>query len=188
MSTSGTVISVIETQPAGARLSVVKITTDQPGLYGYGCATFTQRADLVKPAVERYLKPLLMGKTTDRIEDIWQTCYDSSYWKNGPVLNNAISGVDEALWDIKGRQVGLPVYQLVGGKCREAAECFATIGGDAKTIVERAKQMLLQDDRPVCEIAAVLGFCDQSHLTRTFRRLTGLTPREFARRHAASVD
>src|ERR1700748_3289753 len=77
-------ISVIETQPAGTRLTVVKITTDQDGLYGYGCATFTQRAELVRPAVERYLKPLLMGKTTDRIEDIWHTCYDSSYWKNGP--------------------------------------------------------------------------------------------------------
>ena len=65
-------ISVIECQPAGVRLTVVKITTDQDGLYGYGCATFTQRADLVKPAVERYLKPFLLGKTTDRIEDIWQ--------------------------------------------------------------------------------------------------------------------
>ena len=134
-------ISVIETQPAGVRLTVVKITTDQDGLYGYGCATFTQRADLVKPAVEKYLKPLLLGRTTDRIEDIWQTCYDSSYWKNGPVLNNAISGIDEALWDIKGRQAGLPVYQLAGGKCREAAECFASLGGEASAIVARAKQM-----------------------------------------------
>src|SRR5580704_10016703 len=78
-------IRVIEGQPAGVRLTVVKITTDQAGLYGYGCATFTQRADLVKPAVEKYLKPFLLGKTTDRIEDIWQSCYDSSYWKNGPV-------------------------------------------------------------------------------------------------------
>jgi mannonate dehydratase len=108
-------ISVIECQPEGARLTVVKITTDQDGLYGYGCGTFTQRADLVKPAVERYLKPFLMGKTADRIDDIWQSCYDSSYWKNGPVLNNAISGIDQALWDIKGRQAGMPVYQLAGG-------------------------------------------------------------------------
>ncbi len=100
-------ISVIECQPAGVRLTVVKITTDQDGLYGYGCATFTQRADLVKPAVEKYLKPFLLNKTTDRIEDIWQSCYDSSYWKNGPVLNNALSGIDQALWDIKGRQAGM---------------------------------------------------------------------------------
>ena len=109
-------ISVIECEPQGVRLTVVKITTDQDGLYGYGCATFTQRADLVKPAVEKYLKPFLLGKTTDRIEDIWQSCYDSSYWKNGPVLNNAISGIDQALWDIKGRQAGMPVYQLAGGQ------------------------------------------------------------------------
>jgi len=108
-------ISVIECAPAGVRLTVVKITTDQDGLYGYGCATFTQRADLVRPAVEKYLKPLLLNKTTDRIEDIWQACYDSSYWKNGPVLNNAISGIDQALWDIKGRQAGMPVYQLAAG-------------------------------------------------------------------------
>src|SRR5215831_5885552 len=122
-------VSVIECQPAGVRLTVVKITTDQDGLYGYGCATFTQRADLVKPAVERYLKPLLMNHTVDKIEDIWQACYDSSYWKNGPVLNNAISGVDQALWDIKGRQAGMPVYQLAGGKCREAVDTYTHASG-----------------------------------------------------------
>ena len=122
-------VSVIECQPAGLRLTVVKILTDQDGLYGYGCGTFTQRADLVAPAVERYLKPFLVGKTTDRIEDIWQSCYDSSYWKNGPILNNAISGVDQALWDIKGRQAGMPVYQLAGGKCRDAADTYAHADG-----------------------------------------------------------
>ena len=133
-------ISVIECQPAGVRLTVVKITTDQDGLYGYGCATFTQRADLVKPAVEKYLKPFLLGKTTDRIEDIWQSCYDSSYWKNGPVLNNAISGVDQALWDIKGRQAGMPVYQLAGGKCREAVDAYAHAdGAEFQEVVESAK-------------------------------------------------
>ncbi len=143
-------IGVIECQPAGARLSVVKIATNQDGLYGYGCATFTQRADLIKPAVEKYLKPLLLGRTTDRIEDIWQTCYDSSYWKNGPVLNNAISGIDQALWDIKGRQAGMPVYQLLGGKCREAARCFATVrGADPKAVVDRAKQFAAQGFRHV---------------------------------------
>ena len=143
-------ISVIETEPAGTRLTVVKIITDQDGLYGYGCATFTQRADLVKPAVERYLKPFLLGKTTDRIEDIWQSCYDSSYWKNGPVLNNALSGIDQALWDIKGRQAGMPVYQLAGGKCREAVDTYAHADGpDYKNVVAAAKQYLAQGFRNV---------------------------------------
>lgn len=143
-------ISVIETAPAGVRLTVVKITTDQDGLYGYGCATFTQRADLVRPAVERYLKPLLIGKTTDRIEDIWHTAYYSSYWKNGPILNNAISGVDQALWDIKGRQAGMPVYQLLGGKCREAVDCYGhASGGEIQQVIDSAKGYIAQGFRHV---------------------------------------
>ncbi len=143
-------IGVIECQPAGVRLTVVKITTDQDGLYGYGCATFTQRADLVKPAVERYLKPFLVGKSTDRIEDIWQSCYDSSYWKNGPVLNNALSGIDQALWDIKGRQAGMPVYELAGGKCREAVDTYTHAdGADYQATVENAKRFMSQGWRHV---------------------------------------
>src|SRR5512136_733718 len=141
-------ISVITTQPFGVRLIVVKITTDQDGLYGYGCATFTQRADLVVPAVEKYLRPLLVGRPADRIEDTWQLCYNSSYWRNGPVLNNAISGGDQALWDIKGRQTGLPVYQLLGGKCREAAASYTSVGGnDAAQIVDGARKAMAQGYR-----------------------------------------
>ncbi len=143
-------IQVIETAPAGVRLTVVKILTDQNGLYGYGCGTFTQRADLVKPAVERYLKPLLLGHPVDKIEDTWQMCYDSSYWKNGPVLNNAISGVDQALWDIKGRQAGMPVYELVGGKCREAADTYAhASGNEIQQCVDQAKRYMQQGFRHV---------------------------------------
>ncbi|HSW51400.1 MAG TPA: enolase C-terminal domain-like protein [Bryobacteraceae bacterium] len=143
-------VGVITCQPSGVRLIVVKIITDQAGLYGYGCATFTQRADLVVPAVEKYLKPLLVGRPADRIEDAWQMMYNSSYWRNGPVLNNAISGVDQALWDIKGRQAGLPVYQLLGGKCREAAASYASVGGaEVSRIVEGARKAMAQGYRHI---------------------------------------
>jgi mannonate dehydratase len=143
-------ISVIATAPAGLRLVVVKVTTDQDGLYGYGCATFTQRADLVVPAVEKYLKPFLVGKPADRIDDTWQACYNSSYWRNGPVLNNAISGVDMALWDIKGRQAGMPVYQLLGGKCREAADCYGhASGSEIPEVLDSARRWMEQGFRHV---------------------------------------
>jgi mannonate dehydratase len=143
-------VQVIATAPAGLRLTVVKILTDQDGLYGYGCGTFTQRADLVNAAVERYLRPFLTGKPADRIDDIWQACYNSSYWRNGPVLNNAISGVDQALWDIKGRQAGMPVYQLLGGKCREAADCYThAAGAEIPQVIESARRFMEQGFRHV---------------------------------------
>src|SRR6201992_4341765 len=143
-------ISVIECEPAGTRLTVVKITTDQDGLYGYGCATFTQRADLVVPAVEKYLKPFCIGKPADRIEDLWNAMYASSYWRNGPVLNNAISGVDQALWDIKGRQANMPVYQLLGGKVREAADLYGHAeGAEIANTIDSAKRFIAQGFRHV---------------------------------------
>jgi len=143
-------VQVIATAPAGLRLVVVKVVTDQDGLYGYGCGTFTQRADLVLPAVERYIKPFLVGRPADRIDDTWQALYNSSYWRNGPVLNNAISGVDMALWDIKGRQAGMPVYQLLGGKLREAADCYAhASGAEIEETIDRGRALMEQGFRHV---------------------------------------
>ena len=87
-------IKTILTAPNGIRLVVVKVETTEPGLAGWGCATFTQRALVVETAIEKYLKPFLLGRNVDEIEDIWQSSYVSSYWRNGPVLFNAMSGVD----------------------------------------------------------------------------------------------
>ena len=141
-------IKTILTQPAGSRLIVVKITTSEPGLYGIGCATFTQRFRAVHTAIEEHLKPFLIGRDVDRIEETWQMSMVHSYWRNGPVLNNAISGVDQALWDIKGKRAGMPVYQLLGGKCREAAACYAHAGGSApEEVVDSIRDFMEQGYR-----------------------------------------
>ena len=151
-------VRAILTAPNKIRLVVVKVSTSEPGLYGLGCATFTQRAELVQVAVEKYLKPFLIGRDPDEIEDVWQASYVSSYWRNGPVLFNAMSGVDIALWDIKGKRAGMPVYQLLGGKCRSAAALYAhTRGRDAKEVEDAVRLAMARGYRHVRVQVAVPG-------------------------------
>ena len=143
-------ITTILTAPNRVRLVVVKISTSEPGLFGLGCATFTQRAYTVQTAVEKYLKPFLIGRNADEIEDVWQSSYVSSYWRNGPVLFNAMSGVDMALWDIKGKRANMPVYQLLGGKCRFAADLYAHVSGrDVKQVEDGVRRAMERGFRHV---------------------------------------
>jgi len=140
-----TMVRAILTAPYGINLVIVKVETDQDGLYGIGCATFTQRAHTVVSAIEEYLDPFCKGKNAANIEDIWQTAYQSSYWRNGPILNNALSGIDQALWDIKGKMAGMPVYDLLGGKTRFAVDTYTHASGkstaEVMDDVEKYKEM-----------------------------------------------
>ncbi len=128
---------LIQASAATTRFIIVKVITSEPGLYGLGCATFTQRFRAVASAIEDALKPFAVGREVSRIEEFFQMAMVHGSWRNGPVLNNAVSGIEQALWDIKGKVAGMPVYDLLGGKCREAAAVYAHADGrDPQEVVD----------------------------------------------------
>jgi mannonate dehydratase len=133
-----TAVRTIVTAPEGTPLVVVRVDTNVDGLFGLGCATFTQRWRSVVPYVEEHLARLVVGRYPGDIEDITRLARISSYWRDGGVANNALAGLDMALWDIAGKRAGLPVHELVGGKARAAADTYIHAGG--ATIEETIEQ------------------------------------------------
>ncbi len=113
----------------GRNFVTVKIETDE-GIYGLGDATLNGREMAVVAYLEEHIKPCLIGKDAHRIEDIWQYLYKGAYWRGGPVTMAAIAAVDMALWDIKGKVAGMPVYQLLGGKSRGKIKVYAHANGE----------------------------------------------------------
>ena len=143
-------VRVILTAPQGINLIVVKVETTEAGLYGLGCATFAYREKAVACMVEEYLKPLLVGRDVANIEDLWQLMNNNSYWRNGPVENNAISGVDMALWDIKGKMAGMPVYDLLGGKSRQGVAVYRHASGrELSEVLENVQKFKEQKVRHI---------------------------------------
>ncbi|MBI5876610.1 MAG: starvation-sensing protein RspA [Chloroflexi bacterium] len=176
-----TKVRTILTAPDGIALVIVKVETDQPGLYGLGCATFTQRPTLVARAVEEYLAPLLRGRDPRNIDDLWHLMMVNSYWRNGPVLNNAVAGVDMALWDIKGKVAGMPVYDLLGGKCREAAMVYRHADGrDKQEVLDNVLKYRAEGARAVrCQMGGYGGRAQdiRKHNARPSRKAPQATHR-----------
>jgi mannonate dehydratase len=137
-------VSVITVAPGGFPHQVVKVTTDQPGLHGYGDASamgLGAGGKLLEPYVEQYIKRFAVNKPVDRIEQLWQMLYTGQYFKNDHIMMCGIAGVCDALWDINGRLANMPVHRLVGGKCREAADTYVGASGvDPRTFVDNSKK------------------------------------------------
>ena len=142
---------VITTSAGGNyRWIFLKIITSEDGLYGIGSANNNYQAYAVVAALEQHLIPFLIGKNPDQIEDLWQSAHLRTYWRNGPVNNNALSAMDMALWDIKGKRAGMPVYELLGGKVRDAVPCYDhAAGNDVEAAVAAVEKSMANGYRHV---------------------------------------
>lgn len=141
-------ITKIETFQVPPRWLFLKVSTDSD-IVGWGEPIVEGRASTVEAAVHE-LEEYLIGKNPLRIEDIWQTLYRGGFYRGGPILMSAISGVDQALWDIKGKYFSVPIYELLGGYVRDYVEVYSWVGGDNPVeVVEEAKSRWDQGYRSI---------------------------------------
>jgi galactonate dehydratase len=130
-------ITALRTYLVAPRWCFLKVETDE-GVTGWGEPVIEGRAHTVAAAVDE-LSDYLVGQDPMRIEDHWQVLTKGGFYRGGPVLSSAVAGIDQALWDIKGKALGVPVWQLLGGNVRDRARVYSWIGGDRPDeVVEQA--------------------------------------------------
>lgn len=183
-------VRVILTAPDNINLIVIKVETSEPGLYGLGCGTFAYREKAVACIVEDYLKPLLVGRQVSDIEDLWQLMYQNAYWRNDAVSANAISGVDMALWDIKGKMAGMPLYDLLGGKARDGVAVYRHASGES--LEELVEEMEKYQEEGIDHIRVQWGFYGgtSKHMHHPRKRKDGqyYDPKNYMRRALEMFD
>src|SRR5688572_32457305 len=139
---------VIVTCP-GRNFVTLKIVTEG-GVYGLGDATLNGRELAVASYLTDHVVPCLIGRDARRIEDVWQFLYRGAYWRRGPVTMTAIAAVDVALWDIKAKVAGLPLFQLLGGASREGCLAYAhATGHDVPELLDSVRASLAEGFRAV---------------------------------------
>ena len=112
----------------------VRVDTDMPGLFGWGEGSLEWKTKSIVGAIEDFA-PMVIGEDPQRIEHLYQKMYRQSFWRTGVIGLSAISAIEQALWDIKGRQLGVPVYQLLGGRVRDKVRMYTTLGGGDMSVV-----------------------------------------------------
>ncbi|HWB96957.1 MAG TPA: enolase C-terminal domain-like protein, partial [Bryobacteraceae bacterium] len=174
-------VKTILTQPGGDHLVIVKVYTSEPGLYGIGCATHRERPLAVVSAVNDYLKPFVIGKNPEEIEDIWQSAYVSSYFRSGVTLNNALSGIDGALWDILGKRANMPLYKLLGGKIRAAVPLYTHAAArEVPDLEDQVRKYISEGYRHVRVQLAVPGYSGYGVSAATSEQVQRARPRGVA--------
>ena len=141
----------------GRNFVTVKVITDT-GVFGLGDATVNGREMAVVAFLQEHVAPCLIGRNPHDIEDIWQYLYRGVYWRKGPINMAAIAAIDMALWDIKGKVAGLPVYQLLGGKSRKGVTLYAHANGESiDDTLDKAEELIGQGFKAIRLQSAIPG-------------------------------
>jgi galactonate dehydratase len=171
-------ITQLECFKVPPRWLFLKVSTDE-GLSGWGEPVVEGHADTVAAAVQE-IADCILGKDPGRIQDLWQLLYRARFYRGGPVMMSAIAGVDQALWDIKGKVLGVPIYDLLGGKVRDRIRIYSWVGGDRPTDV--AAQAL---ERQQMGFSAVkMNATEETHFIDSFDKIEAVIARVAAVREA----
>jgi len=157
----------------------LKISTDE-GVVGWGEPIVEGHTETVAAAV-REAEAFLIGQDPSRIQDIWQMLYRGRFYRGGPIMMSAIAGIDQALWDIKGKVLGVPIYELLGGAVRDKIRIYSWIGGDRPADVAKDAK----EKQALGFTAIKMNATNETHFIDTFDKVEAVLERVAAVREAA---